>query len=81
MNNLKTGNLILSDDKSMLLVNSIPGKSTATNFLNTFNDEADLKNTFKGQKLDVFVITEDNFDIFYQTKDVSAYKAFFEKFY
>ncbi|WP_370088888.1 methyltransferase [Ekhidna sp.] len=81
LTNLKTGNLILSDDKSMLLINIFPGKGTATSFLKTFNEEANLKDTFKGQKFDTFVITEDNFDIFYRTKDVSAYLTFFEKHY
>lgn len=81
LSNLKTGNLILSDDKSMLLVNVFPGKGTAMSFLNSFNQEAELKSTFKGAKLDVLVITEDNFDILYRTKDVSAYLTFFEKHY
>lgn len=81
LTNLKTGNLILSDDKSMLLVNVFPGKGTATNFLKSFNQEVDIKETFKGSKFDVFVITEDNFDILYRTKDVSAYLTFFEKNY
>ena len=79
--NLKTGNLILSEQKSMLLVNAFPGKSTAMNFMSSFNTDTNLKDTFKGQKFDVFVITEDNFDIFYKTKDVSAYLTFFEKHY
>ena len=79
--NLRTGNLILSDEKSMLLVNIFPGKGTAVNFLTDFNEEINLKDVFKGQMFDLFVITEDNFDIFYQTKDVSAYLAFFEKHY
>ncbi|WP_144017308.1 type IX secretion system periplasmic lipoprotein PorW/SprE [Ekhidna lutea] len=78
---LKTGNLILSDQKSMLLVNIFPGKGTAISFMKSINQELNLKETFKGQKFDVFVITEDNFDIFYQTKDVSAYLSFFEKHY
>lgn len=81
LSNLKTGNLILSDDKSMLLVNVFPGKGTAMSFLNSFNQEAELKSTFKGAKLDVLVITEDNFDILYRTKDISAYLTFFEKHY
>ena len=81
LSNLKTGNLILSDQKSMLLVNVFPGKSTAVNFMDSFRKEVNLRDTFKGQKFDVFVITEDNFDIFYKTKDVSAYLTFFEKHY
>lgn len=81
LTNLKTGNLILSDEKSMLLINIFPGKSTAVNFMNSFKEEINLRDTFKGQKFEVFVITEDNFDIFYRTKDVSAYLTFFEKHY
>ena len=80
LSNLKTGNLILNGEKSMVLVNVFPGKGTATNFLQSFSDEA-LKETFKGSKIDFFVITEDNFDILYRTKDVSAYLPFFEKHY
>lgn len=78
---LKTGNLILSDEKSMLLVNDFPGKGSATSFLQLFESKVLLKDQFKGEKFDVFVITEDNFDIFYKTKDVSAYLNFFEKNY
>ncbi len=43
--------------------------------------DLDLKNEFKGQKIDLFVITEDNFDILYRTKDVTAYKTFFDRNY
>ncbi|MEP5637498.1 MAG: hypothetical protein ABJL43_18070, partial [Maribacter dokdonensis] len=81
LSTLKTGNLILSEEKSMLLVNIFPGKGTALNFMSSFMESVELKNKFKGQKIDVFVITEDNFDIFYKTKDVSAYITFFEKNY
>ncbi|GAB4252155.1 MAG: hypothetical protein Tsb0034_30900 [Ekhidna sp.] len=80
-NNLKTGNLILSEEKSMIFVDAFPGKGTATSFLDAFNADVDLRNEFKGEKFDVFVITVDNFDIFYKTKDVSAYISFFEKHY
>ena len=81
LNNLRTGNLILSETKSMLLVNRFPGKGTAEAFLKAFQAKVDLKSQFKGQKIDLFVITDDNFDIFYQTKDVSSYLTFFEKNY
>lgn len=79
--NLKAGNLILSDENSMLLVRVLPGKGTAINFKDSFEQQVSLKDKFKGEKIDVFVITEDNFDILYRTKDVSAYLTFFEKYY
>lgn len=80
-NNLKTGSLILSDNKSMSFVDSFPGRGTASAFLTAFNSTVLLKDDFKGEKIDIFVITEDNFDILYKTKDVSAYLNFFEKNY
>jgi tetratricopeptide (TPR) repeat protein len=78
---LRTGNLILDQEKSMLLVNDFPGKGSAIGFSKMFNDNVALSDTFKGEKIEVFVITEDNFDIFYKTKDISAYLNFFEKHY
>ena len=78
---LKTGNLILDQSQSMILVNDFPGKATAISFSKLFLDNKDVTDQFKGEKVDAFVITEDNFDIFYKTKDVSAYLNFFEKHY
>ncbi len=78
---LKTGNLILDKTKSMILVNDFPGKATAEGFTDMFLQKVSLADKFKGEKIEVFVITEDNFDIFYKTKDVSAYLNFFEKHY
>ena len=50
-------------------------------FKRNFDQEVDLKTKFIGEKFDIFVITEDNFDLFYKTKDISSYLNFFEKHY
>lgn len=76
-----TGNLILDETNAMVLINEFPGKGTAQNFLQMMESDLDLKNKHKGQKIYSFAITEDNFDIFYQTKDLNAYLNFFEKHY
>ena len=78
---LKTGTLILDQTKSMILVNDFPGKGTAQSFANLFNQKISLTDLFKGEKIEVFIITEDNFKVFYQSKDISAYLNFFEKHY
>lgn len=78
---LNTGNLILDESKSMILVNEFPGKGTAEGFIKFFSEKISLTDLFKGEKIEVFVITEDNFEVFYKTKDVSAYLNFFEKHY
>jgi len=78
---LNTGNLVLSEDKSMIFVDSFKNKRQAYKFMLEFTEEADINSKFKGEKFDIFVITEDNFDLFYKTKDISSYLNFFEKHY
>lgn len=78
---LTTGNLILNQDHALVLINEFPAKGSAEKFLTMLNAELSLKDLHKGEKIYSFVITEDNFDIFYQTKDVNAYLNFFEKHY
>ena len=65
----------------MIFIDSFPGKASALNFMELFSSTSSLKDTFKGEKFDLFVITQDNFDIFYKTKDVGSYLNFFEKNY
>ncbi|MEM6641734.1 MAG: methyltransferase [Bacteroidota bacterium] len=78
---LKTGNLVLNEAKSMIFINSFPTKNEAVSFNKEFDQEVNLKELFKGESFDVFVITEDNFDLLYKTKDISSYLNFFEKHY
>lgn len=78
---LTVGNLILNQSQAMVLVNEFPGKSSAEKFLTMFKTDLDLNEFNKGEKIYSFVITEDNFEIFYQTKDLNAYLNFFEKHY
>lgn len=78
---LTVGNLILNQTYAMVLVNEFPGKASAEKFLSLFETELNPDELNKGDKIYSFVITEDNFDIFYQTKDLNAYLNFFEKHY
>lgn len=78
---LSTGNLVLNEQNAMLLINDFPAKGSASKFLELLNAELNLKDLHKGEKIHSFVITEDNFNILYQTKDVDAYLNFFEKNY
>lgn len=78
---LTTGNLILNQSQALVLVNDFPAKGSALKFLSLATAELPLSDLHKGEKIYTFVITQDNFDIFYQTKDVNAYLNFFEKHY
>ncbi|MCP4460039.1 MAG: hypothetical protein GY816_18750 [Cytophagales bacterium] len=82
-NNLgfKSGNILLSDDYSIALINNIPDKGQASDLLTSFNQQMTPADSFIGEKHFVFSIAEDNFDILYRTKDIDTYQTFFDKYY
>lgn len=79
--NLNTGNLILDDQYAMILINEMKDRKEALTFLNQFSSTLDFSSTFKGEKIYAFVISQDNFNIFYRTKDLNAYLNFFDQNY
>ena len=78
---LTVGNLVLDEQNALILINEFPSKNSASDFLALINSKLNLKDLHKGEKIYSFVITEDNFDILYQTKDINAYLNFFETHY
>jgi hypothetical protein len=75
------GNLILDARRSMVLVNSFPGKKEAAEFYQNFNSNNTLFKEYGTVKFYNFVITRENFNVFYQTKDLEAYLTFFNNNY
>lgn len=78
--NYTSGNLILNDEYAMVLINDIPEKEKAQELLKNF-DALQIKDNYKGEKIYTFIITQDNFEIFYQTKDLNAYLNFYDRMY
>tara|TARA_R110002012_G_scaffold292055_1_gene486838 strand:+ start:16562 stop:19132 length:2571 start_codon:yes stop_codon:yes gene_type:complete len=78
---LTLGNLILDARRSMILVNSFPGKKEAAEFYQNFNSNNTLFKEYGTIKFYNFVITRENFNVFYQTKDLEAYLTFFNNNY
>ncbi len=79
--NLVVGNLILDTDKSIILVNEFEDRASAEEFYKEFGLGNELYDNYVSTKFDNFVITYDNFNIFYQTKDIGAYLKFFKENY
>ncbi len=79
--NLKTGNIILNEGSSLVLVNRFSTKAEAMLFYSEFRKKGPDMPQMETLTYDVFVITEDNFQIFYQTKKTEDYKKFFEDYY
>jgi tetratricopeptide (TPR) repeat protein len=78
---LKTSNLVLNDDYTLTLVADLPRISSALEYIKTFNEKLSGLSELRNHKFHSFVITKDNFDIFYRTKGLDEYLQFFEKNY
>lgn len=79
--NLKTGNLLLNEGFSIVLVNKFETKDEAMQFYEGFNTSDLMLPQDEKINFENFVITEDNFQILYQTKKTENYLKFFKEKY
>jgi len=78
---LQTSSLILNDDYALTMVSELPRLSYALEYYKTFVEKLPQFSVIEDHKIFTFVITKDNFDIFYRTKGLDEYLRFFEKNY
>jgi hypothetical protein len=78
---LKTSNLVLNDTHTLTLVADLPGITNALDYFKTFNEKLGTLTELRNHKFNNFVITKDNFDIFYRTKGLDEYLQFFQRNY
>jgi hypothetical protein len=65
----------------MILVVDLQQVTQALSYMQTFNENMPRLTELQNHKFNTFVITKDNFDIFYRTKGLDEYLKFFEKNY
>lgn len=79
---LQSGNLVLSEDYQIILVNEFLNKNTASNFIFGITENLEeLEQQYLDKKLYSFVISKDNFEILYETKDLESYLTFYSTNY
>jgi len=78
---LLTSSLILNDQYAIAMVSELPRISYALEYYKTFTEKLPEFTVLQDHKFYTFVITKDNFDIFYRTKGLDEYIKFFEKNY
>lgn len=82
LENLMVNSLVLDDGRQMITVNNFDNSQTATTYILGIRDSkyifTKLQNA--GEYYD-FVISVENYPVFYRNKDISQYLRFFEKFY
>jgi hypothetical protein len=78
---LTVSNLSMNGNSSITIVSDLPRISTAIEYYRTFVEKVGSWPELKNHKFNNFVITKDNFDIFYRTKGLNEYLEFFKKYY
>ncbi|GAA5040461.1 hypothetical protein GCM10011506_41010 [Marivirga lumbricoides] len=79
--NLNAGNLIFDEDHSMILLSEFKDKETAEAFYKKFNSDLSPVKNFSSLNFSNFIISKDNFQIFYQAKMPDSYNDFFKENY
>ncbi len=78
---LKTGSLILNDNQSLVMVNAFINKKEAQEYLKALNGNDNPLLSFESVNFDTFVISRENFQVLFQTKELSAYLDFYKENY
>jgi len=78
---LNNSNLVLNDEFALTMVTQFPDRDAAMSYFDDFNAQASTTRPFALYKFNTFVITKDNFDIFYRTKALDEYLTFFDRNY
>jgi TolA-binding protein len=78
---LSSSSLILNEDFALTMVIQFADKDVAIDYFDKFNSQAAVMKPFALYNFYTFVITKDNFDIFYRTKALDEYLTFFDRNY
>ena len=74
---LNAGNLVFDSENAMILLSEFEDKKTAEAFYKKFNSDLSPLKNFSSLNFSNFIISKDNFQIFYQAKMVDSYTDFF----
>ena len=78
---LITSNLILDQEKNITMVSEFKGAKSSLKYYEQFMLDPDIKTRLPMNELQLFTITKDNFNLFYQTKELKGYLKFFNIHY
>lgn len=79
--NLVVSNLVLDEQYTMTFILEFKDKEQSASYLARMRSEVLGKEPFANYKMNSFVITKDNFGIFYRTRALAEYLAFYEQNY
>jgi hypothetical protein len=80
-NKLETSYLVFNDDNALTMVTELKDKANAVEYFDKLNSWLAQRPSLTSYKFDIFVITKDNFQIFYRTKALDEYLTFYDRNY
>ena len=78
---LETTNLIFNEVYALTFVGNFGGKTDAIEYFDRFNRQLKDLPPFSVLNFHTFVITKENFNIFYRNKALDEYLSFFDRYY
>jgi tetratricopeptide (TPR) repeat protein len=78
---LNTSNIIFNEEKTITIVTELPSREAALSYFDKFLAQIAVVKPLSNYKFYSFVITKDNFQIFYRTKALDEYLTFFDRNY
>jgi tetratricopeptide (TPR) repeat protein len=78
-NGPKSTNLVFNEESNITILSEFPDIESARLFYTKFTEADASRNPLTGYKFDTFVISKDNFQIFYRTKALDEYLTFFDR--
>ena len=81
MDGLKSRNLILEEGMHMVAIMSFPNAESGLVYMNSFSANEDLLKDINANKFPRFIISYNNYAVFYKRKNVEEYMEFFNQHY
>ena len=79
--NLTVSNLYLTDSRIMLSVSNFKKKTDGMTYLRFTQNDRGLMDAMTDKNATTFIISTDNYPIFYKSKDETKYMEFFNRYY
>jgi hypothetical protein len=81
LENLSITSILLDMSTNFIMVGNFSTIDKAMTYYNAINTNDYVFANIKPENFSTFVISQDNYPVFYRDKDIDKYKAFFKKYY
>jgi len=81
LDNLTASDLVLNKDYKIIIVKSFKNKDLATDYFKNINNNNNIKSNLDNINIEKFIISIDNYILFYNDKNIDNYFTFFNEYY